>query len=127
MQRGTIARTGRARRISVMTPEMLGQRIEHYRLERGWNKTELGARIGLSHASIVRLEKGTQNISVHLLFALADTLKVTLWQLIGDEDDLTSAQQLPPSIHHLVKAVRHLNDSSIQHLTAFVLTVQESC
>lgn len=109
-----------------MTLELLGQRIAHYRRERGWTKTELGIRLGLSHASIIRLERGTQNISVQLLFALADTLDVTLWHLIGEEDEASVPRQLTPSLHQLVQAVRHLNDAAIEHLTAFVLTVQKT-
>ena len=79
-----------------MTLELLGKRIHKYRLARGWTTTELGARLGMTHASIVRLEKGTQNISVRLLFALAETLDVTLWQLIGDDEEFPLPRPLPP-------------------------------
>jgi transcriptional regulator with XRE-family HTH domain len=109
----------------MITLQQLGERIRQYRLEREWNENELGYRVGLSNASISRLEKGKQNISVYLLFDLAKELDVTLWQLIGDDGEEPPPWVLTPSMLHLVKAVRHLNDSAIQHLTAFVLTVHE--
>lgn len=108
----------------VITLEMLGQRIQHYRALRGWTKTELGERIGLSHASIVRLEKGQQNIPVQLFFDLATALDVTPWQLLGDEEKLEMPWYVTPAIRDLVCAVLHLNDTAIAHLTAFVQTVQ---
>ena len=108
-----------------MTLEQLGQRIQHYRQLRGWTKTELGKRLGLAHASIVRLEKGQQNIPVQLLFALAETLEVTLWDLLGDDEEPSLPRQLPPGIHQLVMAVMPLNSTAIAHLTEFVLTVHE--
>ena len=108
-----------------MTLEQLGQRIKHYRELRGWTKTELGKRLGLTHASIVRLEKGQQNIPVQLLFALAETLDVTPFDLLVDADEPPLPRRLPPGIYQLVMAVMPLNSTAIEHLTAFVLTVNE--
>lgn len=110
----------------MMTLKSLGQRITHYRLARGWTKTELGERIGLSHASIVRLEKGTQNIPVQLLFALAETFDISPQSLLGDQGEAEPAMPLTPSIQHLVQAVRQLNESALEHLTAFVITVHKA-
>jgi transcriptional regulator with XRE-family HTH domain len=116
---------GKKRVKRMITVEMLGERIRAYRLKRGWNEHELGTRLGLSHASISRLEHGQQNVSVHLLFAVAETLDVTLWQLIGDEGQEAPPWVLSPQVQHLLKAIEPLSDAAMHHLTAFVLTVQD--
>lgn len=104
-----------------MTLREFGSRIKQYRLAHGLTAKELGKQVGLSHASIYRLEDGEQNVSIQLLFALAEVFSVQPGALVND----TEAQALTPTMQQLMTAVCTMNETALQHLTAFVTTVQE--
>ena len=106
-----------------MTLQEFGKRIEQYRKARGWTVKDLGKQVGLSHASISRLENGEQNVPVQLLFALAEVFAVQPGNLVNDAE--ADAQALTPTMQQLMTAVCKMNDTALQHLTAFVTTVQE--
>jgi transcriptional regulator with XRE-family HTH domain len=109
-----------------MTLSDFGKRIKQYRLERGWTAKELGKQVGLSHASIYRLEDGTQNISVQLLFTLAEVFAIQPGDLINDDGLDIMSEPLTPNMQQLLTAVRQMNETAIQHLTAFVVSVKET-
>lgn len=63
-----------------------GARIRAYRVAQGVSAKELAMAVGLSHASLSRLEHGKQNISLHVLCLLSVALDVPLWSLLGKEE-----------------------------------------
>ena len=60
----------------------LGQLVRAFRTRAGLSQQELADKIGLTRTSVTNIEKGRQRIPLHLLFALADALKVAPRQLL---------------------------------------------
>ena len=61
---------------------VLGRRIAQARRERGLTQEALAERVGVSQTSIVRIEKGHTSPSVPNLIAIADTLGLSLDDLV---------------------------------------------
>lgn len=64
---------------------MIGERIQQVRVERGMSREALAAAVGCSLATIQRLEEGQEYRSLHRLARIAETLDVSLGQLLGLE------------------------------------------
>ncbi len=54
----------------------LGYRLQSLREEKGLTQGELAERIGLTRTSVTNMEAGRQNITVNLLYKIADELSV---------------------------------------------------
>jgi transcriptional regulator with XRE-family HTH domain len=108
-----------------MDAAMLGERIRYYRLLRGMDEKAFGKRIHRSNATVSRLENGTQNISVHLLFAVANALDVQLWVLVMDDPYEPTNMELSTALQHLIRAARPLPESIIKQFTALANAFQE--
>lgn len=109
-----------------MTPEALGIRIMTWRQKRGWTQTDLGERIGLSKQSIHRLERGTQNIALSEILALAQAFQTTVAALF-DEPVCDSGAFRGPTpqerrIHLIIDSLLELSDTD-QKEVAFVLAL----
>jgi len=62
----------------------VGEAVRQKRKQLGISQRDLAALLGLSdHSSMVRLEKGNENISLLRLEELADALKVLVPELLG--------------------------------------------
>jgi putative transcriptional regulator len=62
----------------------LGERIREIRKEKGMSQAELANTIGKDQQSIQRLEAGNINPSYYYLYEIADGLKVSLIEIIGN-------------------------------------------
>lgn len=54
--------------------QVIGETIEHMRLEKGWTQDELAKAVGSSQSAIHRIEKGGQNISLEMIKKLSEAL-----------------------------------------------------
>lgn len=109
-----------------MTPEAFGQRILIWRQKRGWTQTDLGERIGLSKQSIHRLERGTQNIALSEILALAQAFETTGAQLfhepISDSGEFRAPTPQERRIHLIIDSLLELSETD-QKEVAFVLAL----
>ena len=54
--------------------QVIGETIEHMRIEKGWTQDELAKAVGSSQSAIHRIEKGGQNISLEMIKKLSEAL-----------------------------------------------------
>ncbi len=52
--------------------QVIGETIEHMRLEKGWTQEDLAKAVGSSQSAIHRIEKGGQNISLDMIKRLSE-------------------------------------------------------
>jgi len=81
--------------------EAFGKLVRQHR-ERldGMTQEKLGQLVGLSRTSITNIERGRQHVSLHQLFAIAESLRVrpdALLPMVGVSDrESKVAKKLPP-------------------------------
>lgn len=70
----------------------LGRKIHELRTQRGVTQEELGKRLNpsVTRASIANIESGKQRVYAHSLIELAQALHVTIPELLGQNDALTT-------------------------------------
>ena len=61
---------------------MNGKKLKKIRKEKGLTEEQLGAKVGVSHAMINRIENGTKDPSIALLVAIAEVLGVEPGELL---------------------------------------------
>ena len=54
--------------------QVIGETIEHMRLEKGWTQEDLAEAVGSSQSAIHRIEKGGQNVSLEMVKKLSEAL-----------------------------------------------------
>ncbi len=54
--------------------QVIGETVEHMRLEKGWTQGELAEKVGSSQSAIHRIEKGGQNVSLEMIKKLSEAL-----------------------------------------------------
>ena len=54
--------------------QVIGETMEHMRLEKGWTQEELANAVGSSQSAIHRIEKGGQNVSLEMIKKLSEVL-----------------------------------------------------
>ena len=81
--------------------DVLGQRIRHYRTERGLTLEELGERVGVTASQLSLVENGKREAKVSLLNSLSEALEVGLQELL----DATPPSPRAALEHHWREAV----------------------
>jgi putative transcriptional regulator len=56
-------------------------KLEELRAQKGWTQQELSERVGVSRQTIISLERGRYNPSIHLAFRLARQFEVRIEDL----------------------------------------------
>lgn len=69
---------------------IVGEKITEIRQEKKMSQVDLAAKVGMSRASIVNIEKGRQHPALHLLWQLADALDVYLFDLLPSQAEMAS-------------------------------------
>ena len=64
----------------------VGQNVKRIRKERGWSQEELAFESGLHRTYISGIERGARNPTIVILARLAETLRVTVDQLVIGRD-----------------------------------------
>lgn len=80
--------------------EEFGQRIRIFRIQAGLRQQELAGMVGLSRASITNIESGRQRFPFHLVYQLAQALRVSPNELV------VTANQLPSIPEDVLKDVK---------------------
>jgi putative transcriptional regulator len=69
-------------------------RVEQLRLAQGWNKVELGDRLGVSRQTIHAIESGRYDPSLPLALAIAKLFQMSVEQIFGDQDSVRMAKKI---------------------------------
>jgi ribosome-binding protein aMBF1 (putative translation factor) len=77
---------------------LIGERIAHARIRRGWNQSELARRLGKPRQHLSQIEQGKQQPRAELLVDLATVLGVSTDYLLGrtQEGHRPAAQDTAP-------------------------------
>ena len=67
---------------------LLGASIKTHRLRRRWSITELARRVGLSHPTVIKIERGDSTVAVGTVFEAATLVGVAMF----DPDPLVRAR-----------------------------------
>lgn len=70
----------------------IGENIKKRRKERGFTQKDLAAVSNLSQCYLSQLERGDKNPSMSTITALAASLKITIGELVGEYENITSGQ-----------------------------------
>lgn len=97
----------------------IGDRIRAKRKERGITQVELAKATGISQSSISDIEKLTNNPSSTTLRLIARALSCTVGELIGEQDQLVSEQQISIKEKRLLDIFRQLTEDAQDSLIDF--------
>ncbi|MDR1989959.1 MAG: helix-turn-helix transcriptional regulator [Acidobacteriaceae bacterium] len=62
----------------------LGRTVHELRQQRGWTQADLAFHAGLHRAHVGEIERGETNVTLQTLKTLADTLRVSITDLLRD-------------------------------------------
>jgi len=80
----------------------LGVRVRRRREARDLTQDELASAVGVSRSSIANIERGRQHAPVHLLFQLAEELKVDVGELLPTRSELVALVDASRDVPKLV-------------------------
>lgn len=69
-------------------------RVEQLRIAQGWNKVQLGDRLGVSRQTIHAIESGRYDPSLPLALAIAKLFQMSVEQIFGDQNSISTANKL---------------------------------
>lgn len=75
-----------------------GGRLRERRRKAGMSQAQLAQRVGLSRTSITNIEKGHQQVSLHLFLSLAGAVSADPWDLAPSISDHASRARLPEGL-----------------------------
>lgn len=85
----------------------LGRLIKEKRKRILLNQSALGDSVGLSRTSITNIERGRQQVALHMLYVLASALRVEPQDLLPAKHFLEKKHKLRLSDQHLSQEVAH--------------------
>jgi transcriptional regulator with XRE-family HTH domain len=103
----------------------LGQRIAKARKEAGLTQQQLAESLGISQPMLASYEIGRRRLPASLLPPLAKTLKVSVADLLGEQQAEGKRGPLP-KLQRQVEEVRHLPRSRQKLVTDFLDTILQS-
>lgn len=84
----------------------VGERLRRIRMERRLSLAHLADRVGVSVATLSRVETSKQNIDVSMLVTLASVLDVSPGEILGERNDGDDADGLKRRLARLPRAER---------------------
>jgi transcriptional regulator with XRE-family HTH domain len=72
---------------------VIGAAVRQAREELGWSQNELAESVGITRTSITNLEHGRQQTPLHVLYAIADRLGVSIKELLPDDQAWRESRQ----------------------------------
>lgn len=85
----------------------LGRLIKEKRKRILLNQSALGDSVGLSRTSITNIERGRQQVALHMLYVIASALRVEPQDLLPAKRFLEKKHKLRLSDHHVSQEVAH--------------------
>jgi transcriptional regulator with XRE-family HTH domain len=109
MPRAKIKRPG-GKRGAVALDAQIGGRLRAVRLDRGWSQTKLGDVLGVSFQQVQKYERGANRVSVSRAHQIADALKVSLEQLVGNGEPTVDGFAFDTESYKLAREFSRLPD-----------------
>ncbi len=72
----------------------LGQKVRHYRKERGITLADLACKIPISTSYLSSLERGLRKPTIPMLKRISEELNISVAYLVGETDDAVTAEKL---------------------------------
>jgi transcriptional regulator with XRE-family HTH domain len=87
----------------------VGERIRSHRQDRGLSQEGLATAIGLKRPSLSNIEKGRQNILLHTICEIAETLSTSVDELLpgkaaSEPIEVSGLEKLPKEVRDFVEA-----------------------
>ncbi|WP_065106833.1 WO male-killing family protein Wmk [Wolbachia endosymbiont of Nomada ferruginata] len=106
----------------------VGQKLKSWRLERGYTQKDLAEKIGVKYWVILQYEKGNRRISIERLYAIAETLSISITDLIPVSKSCLEDEG--EEILNLIRKYKKINDQELRKmfclLTKFVQVSEKS-
>ncbi|MDX5527352.1 MAG: helix-turn-helix domain-containing protein [Wolbachia endosymbiont of Andrena nigroaenea] len=106
----------------------VGQKLKSWRLERGYTQKDLAEKIGVKYWVILQYEKGSRRISIERLYAIAETLSISITDLIPVSKSCLEDEG--EEILNLIRKYKKINDQELRKmfclLTKFVQVSEKS-
>jgi len=103
--------------------KQLGARMAALRKDQGMTQAQLAETLGLTQQMIASYEVGRRRVPVSLLPQIAETLAVSLDELIGKKD-VTPAKRVPaPKLQQQIERIQQLPRSKQRFVTEILDTV----
>lgn len=88
---------------------MVGEKICAKRQDRGLSQDGLATAVGLKRPSLSNIEKGRQNILLHTIYEIAETLSTSVGELLPDRAapepiEISGLEKLPKEVREFVEA-----------------------
>ncbi len=77
---------------------LFGTKLRQARKAAGLTQEAVGERVGLSRPSIANIERGNQQVPLHMLASFASVLGKKPCELLPDESSLQETRQLPETL-----------------------------
>ncbi|OYQ41588.1 hypothetical protein CHU92_04325 [Flavobacterium cyanobacteriorum] len=95
----------------------IGNRIRNLREQLGYSQENLALELGITQPSYARLEKQDERISIIRLIQIADILKTTVAELIGEKTQKVINQQNSESSHaYNVDTINTIINADKEHI-----------
>ena len=92
----------------------MGERIKRLRLQKGYTQEELGKFIGVSRASINKIENGKSFPSMQIFFYICEYLKIT------PQEFFDSKVSNPSAMAEVIQDLEKLNKEQFENVTGII-------
>ncbi len=107
-----------------------GEKEKNWRLERGYTQKDLAEKIGVKYWVILQYEKGNRRVPIERLYAIAETLSISITDLIPVSNEKICLEDEEEEILNLVREYKKINDQELRKmfclLTQFVQVSEKS-
>lgn len=100
----------------IQLTKIIGQRVRHYRLEKGWSQEQLAERAGCHPTYIGQIERGEKNATVESLWKISSGLGVSLSKLFECIGDDTPSRNIPLACYEIVASRSSAEQEALMRL-----------